>query len=458
VELFKLHVQNLGRIREAELSIRPLTVFMGPNNTNKTWTAYALYGLAKAMAWPFSPLRDVDASGSRHGVSVGGNLSRVREAAVSRVLASRSKAPAGRAIVKEVRRQDALAGVDFPARLSLHTLALARLIGAVPDDLWKAEVCLLLSEEQFARSWTECVLFELPADLGDDVNVEFRDRDGDRLNGLSFAGSRGEEELGLEQVVRSSIGFLALNLVKRVAVFPAERKALVSTFDLLKDEALDLLSAPVGDFVQFLRSSQRLARRDTHEGVLSGTARLLEERILDGKVQFDPQANLTYTQLNAPPLRMQASASLVRALAGLDIYLHQMAEPGDLLVIDEPEMNAHPEAQLMIAELLGILVNKGINIVITTHSPYIVDHINNLSEAGRVPEDRRPELAERFRLKTAEAFVPPENVATYTFGEDGRVTDVFNRDTGIVDWETFGKQSDYVGNLYGDILEALPRK
>ena len=42
----ELIVNNLGRIKEARLDIKPLTVFVGPNNTNKTWTAYALYGLA----------------------------------------------------------------------------------------------------------------------------------------------------------------------------------------------------------------------------------------------------------------------------------------------------------------------------------------------------------------------------------------------------------------------------
>ena len=49
MELFRLRVENLGRIADAELSIRPLTVFVGPNNTNKTWTAYALYGLAQRL-------------------------------------------------------------------------------------------------------------------------------------------------------------------------------------------------------------------------------------------------------------------------------------------------------------------------------------------------------------------------------------------------------------------------
>ena len=46
----KLTVENLGRIRSAELDIRPLTVFAGENGTNKTWTAYCLYTLLQQIS------------------------------------------------------------------------------------------------------------------------------------------------------------------------------------------------------------------------------------------------------------------------------------------------------------------------------------------------------------------------------------------------------------------------
>ena len=135
-----------------------------------------------------------------------------------------------------------------------------------------------------------------------------------------------------------------------------------------------------------------------------------------------------------------------------------MASRGDVLVIDEPEMNAHPEAQLMIAELLGILVNKGINVVITTHSPYIVDHINNLVEAAHLCEEKQKEIAGRFKLKTKDAFVPEENVATYEFHDDGQVTNIFDRGERLIHWDTFGKVSDEVGNLYSDLLEIAAKE
>jgi predicted ATPase len=41
----KVTVRNLGVIKEAEVDLKPLTIFVGPNNAGKTWLAYALTGV-----------------------------------------------------------------------------------------------------------------------------------------------------------------------------------------------------------------------------------------------------------------------------------------------------------------------------------------------------------------------------------------------------------------------------
>src|SRR5581483_10865001 len=41
----KVSVRNLGVIKEAEIDLKPFTVFIGPNNAGKTWLAYALSGI-----------------------------------------------------------------------------------------------------------------------------------------------------------------------------------------------------------------------------------------------------------------------------------------------------------------------------------------------------------------------------------------------------------------------------
>jgi len=42
----KISVRNLGVIQEeANIELKPLTIFIGPNNAGKTWLAYALAGI-----------------------------------------------------------------------------------------------------------------------------------------------------------------------------------------------------------------------------------------------------------------------------------------------------------------------------------------------------------------------------------------------------------------------------
>jgi ABC-type multidrug transport system ATPase subunit len=47
-------------------------------------------------------------------------------------------------------------------------------------------------------------------------------------------------------------------------------------------------------------------------------------------------------------------------------------------MVDEPELNLHPENQRRIAKLFARLINIGIKVFITTHSDYIIKEINTL--------------------------------------------------------------------------------
>ena len=80
----------------------------------------------------------------------------------------------------------------------------------------------------------------------------------------------------------------------------------------------------------------------------------------------------------AQSMGLHMASSTVKSLFGLWFYLENQAQPGDLLMIDEPELNIHPENQRHIARLLARLVNAGLRVVISTHSDYIVREFNSL--------------------------------------------------------------------------------
>ncbi len=41
----KFTVKNLGKIREANIEVKPLTIFVGKNGTQKSYMAHVVYGI-----------------------------------------------------------------------------------------------------------------------------------------------------------------------------------------------------------------------------------------------------------------------------------------------------------------------------------------------------------------------------------------------------------------------------
>jgi ABC-type sugar transport system ATPase subunit len=108
----------------------------------------------------------------------------------------------------------------------------------------------------------------------------------------------------------------------------------------------------------------------------------------DGEIQYIPHKK------QRVKLSLVESSSAVRSLLDLGFYLRHIAQPGDLLIVDEPELNLHPENQRKVARLFTMLVNHGIKVFITTHSDYIIKELNTLILLNK--EDKRlQDLAKR---------------------------------------------------------------
>lgn len=105
------------------------------------------------------------------------------------------------------------------------------------------------------------------------------------------------------------------------------------------------------------------------------------EDIVKGKYVYDD----TIKQMMFIPegttdikLTMHQSSSTVRSLKSFDFFLRHQIQPHQTIVMDEPELNLHPENQRKLARLFAMLVNIGIKVIITTHSDYIIREFNAL--------------------------------------------------------------------------------
>ena len=69
----------------------------------------------------------------------------------------------------------------------------------------------------------------------------------------------------------------------------------------------------------------------------------------------------------------------------LNIIAYQMInDVKTFLIIEEPEAHLYPNSQKAISELLSLFYNAGNNVLMTTHSPYILGTINNLLYAFKI--------------------------------------------------------------------------
>lgn len=137
---------------------------------------------------------------------------------------------------------------------------------------------------------------------------------------------------------------------------------------------------PVRDDINFIRSVESLAK---DEGALvKANPGLLDDfhDIIGGEYRFVKNQGLFFvpSTKKTSRLTMGESSSAVRSLLNIGSYLRHKAKPGDLLVIDEPELNLHPLNQRKIARLVARIVNSGVKVFLTTHSDYIIKELNTL--------------------------------------------------------------------------------
>ena len=136
---------------------------------------------------------------------------------------------------------------------------------------------------------------------------------------------------------------------------------------------------PIEDNVNFTRQLEDIAKSKSF--IVKEYPEILEDfaDIIGGEYTIIQNDQLYYIPKGTRhKLTMVESSSAVRSLLDLSFYLSCIAEKGDLLMVDEPELSLHPENQRRIARLFARLVNLGVKVFITTHSDYIVKELNTL--------------------------------------------------------------------------------
>lgn len=93
---------------------------------------------------------------------------------------------------------------------------------------------------------------------------------------------------------------------------------------------------------------------------------------------------LTISSEKQIPLK-QASSGQQEAVWVSNIVFYYLTENTRVfLIVEEPESNLYPDTQKELTELLSLFHNAGNQVLITTHSPYVLGTLNNLIYASDI--------------------------------------------------------------------------
>lgn len=180
---------------------------------------------------------------------------------------------------------------------------------------------------------------------------------------------------------------------------------------------------PVKHNIDFIRDLPNIVNEQSDFSIEHPEILVAFNEVTGGDYTVNSVGGISYAPHNQPELKLTLaeSSSTVRSLVDIGFYLKHLAKKGDLLMVDEPELNLHPENQRKIARLFAMLVNAGIRVFITTHSDYIIKEFNTLLLLNK-DDERISELAKREGYQTNE-LLRPEQLNIYMTTPDTTVVD-----------------------------------
>lgn len=393
----KISIDNLGPLTHAEFELGDITIICGKNNTGKTYATYATYGF-------------LDYFRNGYTLDLPSEITREIENKKTAII---NLTPHSNSCVKYL--DDACAE---------YSRILDKIFAGKPDLFREAKFQLK------CNSFTNCksngIEIKTIPNIKSYVSIHKAPGSTELMVSISPNKDMPPSHV-IQEMISDAIKTACFEtVIPRPFMASAERTGSAifqKELDFTRNRLVDLLGEKTATFhpfkllgkftseyplavrqnVDFIRELPNITNRESfilknHPEVLSAFANIIggEYRVTkDGEIQYVPTANKRIK------LKLVESSSSVRSMLDIGFYLRHIASPGDLLMVDEPELNLHPENQRLVARLFARLANLGIKVFITTHSDYIIKELNTLIMLSK-------DSVHTKRIAKEERYVPQE--------------------------------------------------
>ena len=372
----KVKIKNLGILKQAEFSLGDLTIICGGNNTGKTYATYSLFGFLYTwrrllMSPKFGLKEKIDQLLSDGVISL--DLQEYVQQCES-ILTTGCQRYVRQIPEVFAANEERFKNVDFQIELNFDNIQFKKKYERkISTATWEIISISKPEDEPYLSITllTETEKINLPVHfLEDIIDNSIKDIIFSQFFPRPFIASA--ERTGAA-IFRKELNFARNRLLEEIS-----KNSNFNPRELLFNVSQDY-ALPVKENVDFTRQIETIVKKtsfiaENHPSILEDFA-----DIIGGQYMITSNDELYYIPKGKKlRLSMDESSSAVRSLLDIGFYLRHEARIGDLLIVDEPELNLHPENQRRIAKLFARLINIGIKVFITTHSDYIIKEINTL--------------------------------------------------------------------------------
>lgn len=415
-----IKIQNLGAIKEACIDLnKKLTVFCGPNNTGKTYVSYIIYALTNDDVTTPKLLSDsllkefVEFGKFEIDIDVDelfsfreGQLSLIKDNLDSIFGISEDKV---KSYFSDFEISFLATKDEFKAKVKQEDFSLKFQINEIVVKVSKEPETLKIYVENISEK-------KLTANAIDVIRYKLY------RNICNFVTFYPNTSSCIFPVERNSI----YTFNKELSI---QRNVLIDQMQELSSKKnynpLDLFFKRTTRYPLAIRDGLEIAddlvNIQNRKSPFYDFADELEAELLHGKVSISKDGEVQFASERAKITRIpiHLTASIVKTLASLTFYLRYWAKENDLIIIDEPELNLHPDSQIALTRIFARLLNRGFRLLISTHSDYVIRELNNLIMLSSLQNTLKQKACEIGGYR-ADEHIASSDVSAYLFNHQKR--------------------------------------
>lgn len=124
------------------------------------------------------------------------------------------------------------------------------------------------------------------------------------------------------------------------------------------------------------------------------------DALIDGEVTYDKtERDFVFRRSSGAAISIKNTASGIKVFGLLKMLVaNEFVTKDTILIFDEPENHLHPKWQLKLAQVLLKLVESGVYVLVSSHSPYLIEALKRGVDRAGLTNDARFALAQERKI------------------------------------------------------------